>query len=436
MRKIILAMAIVSLLSVGVVVYWKTDDREDPPVAAPAVSQRSRKAQDITRFKREQQEPLPLNSMSHAELESRYAELKYSLRSEKRVGMLEKGICSYHSIYDRETKTYIQGKYGVPLDIPKVEFRFRKRDAEGNLVPHPVGCVLTYPVWNGRSHPSRGRELFRAMDCDQTDEYDFAYAARFFLSDDAETGEYDALVFGQTYYIDFLYPEYETLLTTPDAHGSALIRMPDHVERGKVAVFTVDVTKRAEGWGRPGSYSRKKKQVHIRVRNVPSVPYVGASLHDPGQDLNLTGRVSRDGEAEVGVYELGGELAIMAFVAKEEGHLLYYKRRVTETEVEFPKDADIVVDPDEVLTFRVKVPRKKVPERSIGLGLVLDRGSKLAVAAAEFEPYGHLPPAVEMMASPGAYYVAYDFNPPTVIGKITIKKSDSGKTLEVQALGE
>ncbi|MFP4029918.1 MAG: hypothetical protein ACLFWL_19245 [Candidatus Brocadiia bacterium] len=392
---------------------------------------------------------IEVSQTSKQQLAKRYVGLKGARGKieDSCIEMLQQNECPYHYLYDRQTKTYVQGHFGAPLDIPKVEIRFRKRDADGDWVPHPVQWVITYPVWDGRSHPPREKEHFQAMHVTSIaglEENAGAHASRFFLSDDPRSGEYDSLVFGQTYYVEFLYPGYYSRSATPDLYGSALIQMPEKVARGKVAVFTVNVSKRIEGWGRPGDYSDPKTQVKIHVRDAAGMGRLGVSLYDPSKGYSLFTRLSKDGKGELGVYELGGEASVDVLVKPDVTFFLYYKGKVTKKKVVFPKDADVIVDPKDIITFKLKVPRKKVPEDCIAMGLLLHRDSKLSVGGAEFDrdagwsgpAEGDEPETLTMLAPPRSYYVAYDVDDPTVIGKITVKKSDAGKTLEVEQLEE
>jgi hypothetical protein len=124
------------------------------------------------------------------------------------------------------------------------------------------------------------------------------------------------------------------------------------------------------------------------------------------------------------------------------GHLLYYKRSVKSDKVVFPQDADIVVNPEEVINFRLRVPQGQMPEGVVGMALVMARDSVVPVAGAEFgtgtdwDPRTSkgYPDTVQIQASPRSYYVAYGFKYPRVIGRINLKESDAGRTVEMEPM--
>ncbi|MBS3764510.1 MAG: hypothetical protein KGZ25_14525 [Planctomycetes bacterium] len=395
------------------------------------------------RFDLEDRLLIDVEQFAKAELEQRYFGLTSSRSriADTTLRWIEQGKCPYHSIYDRKAKTYIQGGRGIRLDTPKVEIRFRKEDEQGELVPFPIVRVRSFPIWDGAPHTPRKGEAID-LDCrGPGTPYDFAYAARFLLSDSLNKFPYDVYLFGQKYFMVFYHRGSEGV-RIPEDSGTAVIEMPEEVPQGKVAVFTVDVTKKNRNWRWPSYYTQtRRKTVNVLMPKSVSRRPVSGSLYDPGSGRRVPIHMTGDGSGRAGVQKLGGELVI-GVGGEKDGHLLYYKRRVRSQKVRLPEDADVAVNPEDIVTFYVRVPPEKVPYDSMGLGLLMHADSKLQVGGMEFaniegwhrgkkKPPARLP----MNAPPGEYFVFYGTEQ-KVIGKITVKKSDAGKTLEVQPLEE
>jgi hypothetical protein len=363
--------------------------------------------------------------------------------SDRALEELRAGVCPFEDAYERTTKTFIQGNWGGPLDVPKVELRFRRPGPDGELIPAPVAVALGYPFRNRRVQESGEWEGPR-MDCRMRNAYDHAHAARFLLSDSPDAGEFYSFVFGRTYYMRFYYPGYAGA-STPDLWGSALVRMPKHVPNGKVAVIVLDVTKRAEGWRKALAAEREKREsVTVRVRKNPAGLPLGAYLYDTGRGFTRFAQLGGDLETEFKVHGLGGELTVDALVKPDITYTLYYKRQVNSHAVTFPDDADVMVKPEAIIRFHLKVPEEKVPSESLGMALLMHRNSQVSVAGMEFAEVAgwsrsrnhDLPESVPILAAPGSYYVAHGFHRPEVIGTITVKKSDAGRTLEMRPLAD
>lgn len=382
---------------------------------------------------------VPIRDLNEQQLAERYYGLRGSdgtIAHERALAGLEKGEVYYHNLYDRKTKTYIQGGIGIPLDTPKVELRFRKPGKDGKLVPVRIGYMRCYRIANGRTYSVRKGEQ-PGLDCGLSRDFDYAHNARFLLAEDLDSLPYAVYLFGHKYYMEFYSYRNRT-----DPLGTAVIQIPEEVPPGKMAVVTVDVTKKAQGWGDPSMYNRpEKKTVIFRLPEGMDPGRIAGALYDPGRRGERPIKFDNAGTAEVEVYELGGEMFI-GRGGEKDGHVLYYKRNVESTDIQLPDDADLAVAPANVISFRVEVPQEKVPYDELGLGLLVHRDSKFPVAGMQFasvdgwDRSSKKPPkTVPMNAPPGQYYVAYGRDP-EVIGKITIKESDAGKTLEVQPLEE
>ncbi|MBS3764258.1 MAG: hypothetical protein KGZ25_13255 [Planctomycetes bacterium] len=396
-----------------------------------------------TKFELKNAASVTLENRTPEQLHRRYIGLGPPKKGISNAAMkaLRNGECAYHSLYDRESKTYIQGGMGIRLDTPKVEIRFREEDEQGELVPFPIVRVLSFPIWDGATHlPREGEAL--DLDCrGPGTRYDFVHAARFLLSDNLNKLPYNVYLFGQKYFMVFYHRGSEGV-GIPEDSGSAVIQMPEEVPQGKVAVFTVDVTKKDKNWRRPSYYTQiREKTVKISMpKSIFKRPVSGA-LYDPGSGRPAPIHMRGDGSGGAGVEKLGGELVI-GVGGEKDGHLLYYKRHVRNEKIRLPEDADIAVSAEDVITFYLKVPQEKVPYDSIGLGLLMHEDSKLQVGGMEFanvegwDRSKKKPPVrLPMNAPPGEYFVFYGTEQET-IGKITVKKSDAGKTLEVQSLEE
>ncbi|MFP4029863.1 MAG: hypothetical protein ACLFWL_18960 [Candidatus Brocadiia bacterium] len=394
-------------------------------------------------FELEDRLSIKVEQFTKSELEQRYFGLTDSRGKigDTTLRWIKDGKCPYLDIYDRKTKTYIQGTPKMSLDTPKVEIRFRKEDEQGELVPFPIVRVRSFPIWDGAPHTPRKGEAID-LDCrGPGTPYDFAYAARFLLSDSLNKFPYDVYLFGQKYFMVFYHRGSEGV-RIPEDSGTAVIEMPEEVPQGKVAVFTVDVTKKNRNWRWPSYYTQtRRKTVNVLMPKSVSRRPVSGSLYDPGSGRRVPIHMTGDGSGRAGVQKLGGELVI-GVGGEKDGHLLYYKRRVRSQKVRLPEDADVAVNPEDIVTFYVRVPPKKVPYDSMGLGLLMHADSKLQVGGMEFaniegwhrgkkKPPARLP----MNAPPGEYFVFYGTEQ-KVIGKITINKSDAGKTLEVEPLEE
>ncbi len=451
-QKIIVFMAFVCILGIvlGLWVYlYPTGDTDRRPASQNAGKGATNKEREPVASGNVKElttmtdiPALPLSSMSKEEIAKRYYGLRDS-SNEIRDGLADRvkmGKCPYRYLYDRKTKTWMDGGYGMSLDTPMVELRFRRPGPEGELDPFPVQSVRFYPAWNGRTHKPRDGEC-SFMTCFDGLDYKFSYAVRFWLSESFSTYKWPVILLGQKYYVIFYHSGYYNRRRTPDKWGSALIQIPEEVPRGKMAVFTVDVTERAENWADPNSYnqiSKKKVKIDARVRGTDK--RVRAALYDRSAGFPRQTRLE-GGEGEIEVLKLGGEM-VVGVGGETDGHMLYYMRSVQDTEVTFPRDADFAAEPDEVLSFRLKVPQQRVPHDALGLSLLMHRDSKLPVAGTEFTNVSGWrrsskkpPESVPMNAPPGQYYVGYGRDPEE-IGKVTVKKSDAGKTLEVHPLEE
>ncbi len=349
-----------------------------------------------------------------------------------------KGTSAYIHVYSRK-HLWVYGHANAPANLPRLEIRFLKPSPKGGMKSCKLRA-MEIEAWRdgGRNMARRtSQEVSFPMGFRQQGvEITGAKTVRTLITDDLELEKFQGLYMGRMYYLYFKQLGFEGKHKTPDKWGSCLLRVPEDVPPGKVAVMEVDVTQKID------PYQVEMSTVRVRVNG--QVPGKGiVQLAVPG-GRTKSAQLNSDGSAKIQVEKLGGEMAVLSLQRKDVGHLLYYKRKVDSEEINFPGDADVVVSPEEVLEFRIKVPRKEVPLDSHGLALLMHRDSSVPVAGMEFAEVegedmgrkGDLPVSVPLMAPAGSYYVAYGFREPNVVGKVDVGKSDVGKTLEVQPLEE
>ncbi|MBS3763547.1 MAG: hypothetical protein KGZ25_09630, partial [Planctomycetes bacterium] len=356
--------------------------------------------------------------------------------------------------FDYKKNVLYDYDYGAPKNAPKLFLRFRCPDADGGLSRCAVtgGTFKPLEITNddytyayqykqepdGFSLDVPSKKYVNMLHEGREDEYDPSkhgpyyrkggYGVVLLLSQGAPL-KYDSLIMGRTYGMT-IHRENDK---GKHIWSHTILRVPEDVPEGKTVVKVIDVTEERD-WREMDRAEPKK--VSVKLKSViPEKGKLLAGLWDAGREK----RVSRwfKGEEEV-VFEvlgMGGELGVIHYVEPEKGYVFYYKRRVKEQEVTLPKDADLVVDPDEVLSFRIKIPQNEVPYDSTGMSLLMHRDSTVPIGGAEFanveswDRSSKKPPStLPLMAPPGNYHVAYGFDAPKVIGKITVKKSDAGKT--------
>ena len=442
MRKVLIAFAIGTSVVIGVFLWVGGGHGESAPDFTTKVDQREvpvqRPAYPI--------KPAPAVHLADSdaqELHERYVGLgPPSGISDRTMTMLSDGVCAYQYLYDRDTRTFIDGHFGTSLDIPKVEFRFRRPGGDGELVPCAVRSITFRPIWNGELHEHRDCEVsgFGFQGAMGGASYDWVHAVRALLSDTPDSGVYHSLIFGQKYYVKMFRPGYEGPEKTPHLLGMAVITIPENVPPGKMAVIELDATKRTDPFNLYGPIN--KQTIRVRVQAEPPKRPAYVMLSDPGANgLVRSADLGPDGTAELTARQLGGEM-IVAVGGEEDGFILYYKKEIEGTEVNFPTEADVSVSPQDVVNFRLKVPEERVPYDSLGIGLVMKKDSTLQVGGMEFANVqgwtrsSKTPPKLlPMKAAPGTYYVVCGTDH-KLIGRITVRESAAGKTLEIKSVEE
>ncbi|MBS3763545.1 MAG: hypothetical protein KGZ25_09620, partial [Planctomycetes bacterium] len=235
----------------------------------------------------------------------------------------------------------------------------------------------------------------------------------------------------------FRQPGYETRYETPEKWGSKIIKIPENVPRGKVAIMEVDVTgKEGEEWHRI-----HQEEVTVEVKGIPGKVNLIVQIHDPAEKtwFKILLRGSRKGSFKV--RELGGEMTV---IREDRPYAQYYVRKIDKHKLVVPRDADIVATEEKVVKFHLPVEKEKLPESVRAFWLFVDKDDVCPVAAADTRVFTgvkehRLAEKATLQYAPGTYYVAYgqgQSNDPHFFGKVTIAPESEGKTLEVELLEE
>ena len=349
-----------------------------------------------------------------------------------------------------------EGWSHMPVGTPAVQLRFRQRHVDGKLGPCPVWDICYVGRFDGaRVVDMRTFEIGSVICHDNANaNVPYSHAAVVPLVEDYP-GEHSAWVMGETYLMQFVY-----LKNGKKKQNSRLVKIPDHVPEGKIAVIDVIVTKKLDRWW------KQPQMLSVRVRQDILAPHLslhvwnaeGSGGHPERLHLNSNGR------AKIKLDQLGGDLRLAntklppppAMQHRKFAFPVWYVKSITDRKITLPDDADIVIKPENAITSRLKLPTTKVPDGAVAIGLLADKDSHLSLAHARFQrdPTG----IVELSCAPGMYrVVAYGPNSSawgkpnamrrvsdlldpddgvTDLGTVNITESDAGKTLEVQPAGK
>jgi hypothetical protein len=350
----------------------------------------------------------------------------------------------------------------VPVGTPGVKLRFLRPDETGELVPCPVDDIHDVVPFDGTGTIwSRYAEI-GGTDCAAMGERgsgSYSYAAVFpLVSEGPETYSYDYWLMGATYMMTFRYRE-----NGKWKNNHRLVKMPEDVPEGKMAVIDVDVTKEQERWWE--KTVTLTVRVRKRIRSSHMALHLGLSrgMGDPDTGVkSLT--VGSDGMAKTKLNGLGGDLRLAtgrmpgppAMQYPQLSYPMWYVKSVDSSEIVLPDDADIALTEENLVDFRLRIPTSKLPDGVEAIGLVAVPRGQLALWHSRIEEKNA--GVLKARCVPGTYKVlAYGAtsaawgNPSalrmvreavvgkkgkSVLGKITIKKSDAGKTLEVAPPGQ
>jgi hypothetical protein len=254
---------------------------------------------------------------------------------------------------------------------------------------------------------------------------------------------------GEIYEMEFVYLE-----NGEKKRNSRLVKIPEDIPRGKMAVIDVNVTEKQDRWW------ERPQTLRVTVRRNILTPHMSLYVWDSKWDHPQKLQLDSKGQASVTLDRLGGDLRLAstklppppAMQHRKFTLPVWYVKSVTKREIVFPDDADLVMEKTEAVDFRLKLSGAAVQDRTAAVGLVASRRSKLALAHARLHKTDQN--EVRLSCAPGTYYVAaYDSNssawgspsamrrvsnvlaPRTgieLIGKVTIKRSDAGSSVEME----
>ncbi|MBS3764248.1 MAG: hypothetical protein KGZ25_13200, partial [Planctomycetes bacterium] len=153
--------------------------------------------------------------------------------------------CGYNMIYDKERRILEYNNYGRPKDVPMLELRFRKEAKEGGWEKCLLDGVVFQPFTNGKTIKMTDKEAI-GVGLNKSRAYPSiqgGYGCRVLVAETRSPENLDGiLAMGHKYHMEFRQPGYETRYETPEKWGSKIIKIPENVPRGKVAIMEVDVT--------------------------------------------------------------------------------------------------------------------------------------------------------------------------------------------------
>ena len=352
------------------------------------------------------------------------------------MGPLGDSKCAYNMLYDKKRRVLERNAYGKPNDLPMLELRFRKR-ANGQLVPCLIATVLFRPFEAGKVVNPTLSEL-AGVGLDRRHNYPSmtgGLGCRVLLAPSRRPDGYSALAMGQTYYMQFRQPSFETRFKTPEKWGSKIIRIPEDVPRGKKVVMEVDVTgKEGERWRRsPG------RKISLKVDGAAGQGNLLVHFQDPGRKTWFSIRLGDSRKGTFRVSEFGGELTV---APEDRSWALYYVRKIDNRELRLPRDADIVATRDNTVPFELVVPKDHLPRSVRLIWLLVEKDDLNAIAWADPRDFTDsreftLRERVQLTSVPGRYFVAYargTSEKPQLLGTVKVGPENSGDTLAIQGL--
>ena len=347
-----------------------------------------------------------------------------------------------------------------------LELRFVEPGPDGAKQPARVIICRAYGEWkDGRVAQVVYGNVKSEFDLSDYPDYakdvgatiSYATAIRFPITKEwpLPLAEFRGCAMGRVYMFNFLRAGYRTVQRDDEKkkfYGRAMIRIPDDVKPGEVAVMEVDVTKYFPMWWTRVEHKTVEVQVHLSQSLASQASSI--SLRCRGRQESVADII--DGKRRVSLAirpeSLGGELVLQAPEMDDAGHALCYMRAVTKTTVCLPDDADLVVDKRDLVSVQLALEKANIqnvkeqlraqPRRmgswTSAVGLLVDRADIELVSGHEIAG-NDLPREVDVAFIPGTYYVVYrdgKANRQQVIGKVTITKADAGKTLQVQPLDD
>ena len=238
------------------------------------------------------------------------------------------------------------------------------------------------------------------------------------------------------------------------------VTIPNHVPEGKMAVIDIDVTKKQDMWW------EKRQTVTIRLRDTICTDDLFGVAWDPGHEAHFSGgrgggnvtglNLRKNCTARMEFERLGGEIRLARHEQQKKlGYSFCYVESVGKNDLVLPDDADVFVREKNLIDFKLRLPREKIPDKVSAVALMATPQSHLALSYCAVE--GEIPETVPIRFIPGTYYVATyssrnhawgtrvsmnmihnilsNRKELTYLGKVKVRSADAGETLSVAPLG-
>ncbi|MFW6457567.1 MAG: hypothetical protein ACOC0A_04655 [Planctomycetota bacterium] len=444
----VIGVAVIALIAVGFL--WFTGDSKNHKIP---VGGREKGESSPTDPLPEPPSPVEMQEVSEV-MEAQKQRIRRQYKDPD-ARVIQDGRYVSPSWWDKKSKTTFSEWKGAPADTPGLKMRFMRRNGEGELEPVIVVGVSSVNPFNGfKMIHSRKREI-GSLACNDPHWDEGSYAAVVPLAEKLPC-KHSYWLMGQTYGMTFRYRK-----GGEEATNMRLVRMPENVPPGKMAVIEVDVTKKQDKWW------HRIQGPTLKVQIAPEILTSQMSLYVWDKKGGKQGRprhvkIGPNGRAKIKLHELGGDLRL-ASSRHPRGKSrrvftfpVWYVKSVNSRKITLPEDASLAISAEDVVQLTLEFSKDMVPDDSAAVGLLASRRSHLSLCHHQIEetPVTTVP----MEAPPGEYFVAaYSSNSSAwgkpsavrmvanaleatkamdVIGKVTIEKSDAGKTIEVEPLEE
>ena len=205
--------------------------------------------------------------------------------------------------------------------------------------------------------------------------------------------------------------------------GYSIIEIPESIPEGKMVRQYIDVGYRDPLFKTPED-TRQRLTIRFPQDTVRLValPFRYFEVKGPSP---LSVLVPQDRlEKEVIVFHKGRR------------HAWLYRTKLGKTELDFPKDADVIFNEKDFVQYRVKVPKDLAKDAS-SLGILYDADDSYALISSSLKTFERVPKdVVELSTVPGERYVGYfgENNRMNAIGTIKLPKIYNDELLEISPL--
>ncbi|MBS3763069.1 MAG: hypothetical protein KGZ25_07180 [Planctomycetes bacterium] len=326
---------------------------------------------------------------------------------------------------------------GVPTDVAMVELRFRwPEGSEHDSLPYVESLYIN--SWqNGHTIQQHDDDIRGSHNV----------RGHTYVSGAAPPGKYSMQTlwrFGRQYALQYLVGA-ET-----SAEGEwyqNVIEIPEHIPRGRTYCITLPIENPvAEGdWYVTSSLKPLEGKITTPLPCPPKQLLVYYSEVGSGEWVERMVKEAQ-GPAKarfsLKTKTIGGMLRISR-VTEQKGQCWMYIRSVSKRRLVLPRDADITMNKEDLRGFEFRLPEQAIKPNLQAIGLKIERDDPVPVSWTRVARHTKTGEGVAFHLIPGQYWIsarylvdngrAVDDN---LIGKITVKKSDAGKTLEVQPLEE